>query len=65
MAVGWRTVGYGRHGWRDWSRQVPDRPIASVRGLTPKHYGNFGNLSKSGLRFSRKACLPSCASSDR
>ncbi len=30
-----------------------------------ENQGNLGNLEKSGLRFSRKACLPSLASSER
>ena len=33
--------------------------------LNSEIYGNFGYCLKFGLRFSKKACLPSCASSVR
>lgn len=46
--------------------EVRDRPayLQNLRSIFLNH-GNFGNLSKSGFRFSKNACLPSCASSER
>ena len=37
----------------------------TIRAIGVLYHGNLGYLEKSGLRFSKKAFLPSLASSDR